>query len=118
MRALLLSFVVLPLGLACGSADLKSAGEQCFGTTDCAEGLTCDFGQDPSICSSQQSGVLDAGTPDANLPLADADPTAPDAAPVPDAAATPDAAIPDAAVPDAAIPDAALPDAALADAQV
>jgi hypothetical protein len=64
----------------------------------------------------------DAALPDAAMPdAALPDAALPDAA-LPDAAipdaALPDAAIPDAAVPDAAIPDAAIPDAAIPDAAI
>lgn len=102
----------------------KAAGDVCISTTDCREGLTCDFGQEPSVCASMQSGKrLDASVPDANSSEVDARRVDPDAGPQPDARdgmpdATPmidAAAMPDAmGTPDASpTPDASvLPDVA------
>lgn len=113
MRVSVLAVIAV---LAGGCSDtLKAAGEQCFGSSECEDGLTCDFGQDPPVCASSQTPLPDAMVApviDA-APMIDADPNQPDADPTqPDADVTiPDAAVPDAALPDAAIPDAAVPDA-------
>ncbi|ACY16522.1 hypothetical protein [Haliangium ochraceum] len=116
----------LSLGLgpgltACGEFGQRGEGEACFASSECAAGLTCDFGVDEPVCRSQQTPP--EGTPPSTVdaaPRPDAEPGAePDAAPggEPDAA-LPDAAVPDAAIPDAAVPDAAIPDAAVPDAAV
>lgn len=94
-------------GAGCGDRVLKAAGEGCTASSECAAGLLCDFGQSPPVCAGN-STVADAAGPGPDAPrLPDADPAAPDAAPVPDAQVVPDAAVPDAALPDAALPDAA-----------
>jgi hypothetical protein len=103
---------------ACGDSSLKAQGESCFGSSECAEGLTCDFGQTPSVCATSQTQRppdaaptpqpdADPNQPDADLSIPDATPT-PDAMPgVPDAMPAPDAALPDATPPDAGpLPDA------------
>jgi hypothetical protein len=108
LRAMLVAAAV---AVGCGSGDLKAAGEECFASSECEPGLTCDFAVMPPVCSGGQTQRPDAA------PLPDAAPSAPDATPRPDARpGTPDAAPPDAAPPDAAPPDAAPPDAALPDA--
>jgi hypothetical protein len=123
MRARLLAFAIFMLlgpGLtACATPDLKAEGEPCFASSECDVGLTCDFGSDPAVCRTQQTGggpSPDGGiTPDARPGVT---PDAGDVVPPPDAGnvVPPDAGIvvpPDAAVPppDAAPvpPDAALP---------
>jgi hypothetical protein len=92
---------------ACGDPALKAAGDSCFASSECADGLTCDFGQDPPVCAGMQTAQPDAA------PVPDAPPDQPDAAPVPDAPpGTPDAApVPDAppSPPDAAEPPDAPP---------
>jgi hypothetical protein len=119
MRARLLAFAIsLVLGssiTACSTTDLKAEGEPCFASSECDVGLTCDFGSDPPVCRSQQSGPPGSG-PDAG-PAPDASPgTLPDAGGPPDAGAPPPDAgpvPPDAALPPpdatAPPPDAALP---------
>ncbi|MEZ4366994.1 MAG: hypothetical protein R2939_11990 [Kofleriaceae bacterium] len=81
----------------CGERTLKAAGEPCSGSSECAVGLLCDFGQAEPVCAGNST------LPDAQPARVDADPMSPDGAPD----ARPDA-MPD-AMPDAA-PDAA-PDA-------
>jgi hypothetical protein len=66
----------------CGDRPVKSQGEVCFASTECDEGLVCDFGADPAVCSGMGSGggqadaapgpvvdgapdAIDAGIPDA-----------------------------------------------------
>ena len=87
-RSRILAGIVCAALAACGGNDLKGDGEECFGSSECAAGLTCDFGQVPAICSPMQTPIPDA------MPMVDADPAAPDAAiGQPDAApGTPDAA--------------------------
>ncbi len=77
--------------LGCGDDSLGALGEECVSTTDCNEGLTCDLGQTPPVCSEMQTPRPDASTRppidgaviDANR--IDADPLQPDARPAPDA---------------------------------
>jgi hypothetical protein len=92
------------VGLGCGGDDVKGEGEECVATSECADGLTCDFGATPPVCRTMQTPRPDAA------PVQDADPNAPDApANTPDAApGTPDAppGTPDAPPPDAAAIDA------------
>ncbi len=105
--ALLLLVVV-----ACGGSDLKAEGEECIASSECATGLTCDFGATPPVCRPTQTPVPDAAvrTIDASGPVIDADPLAPDAAPgAPDAPPLPIDAAP--LPPDAAPPDGAAVDA-------
>lgn len=106
MRIVALSSLVVALLAGCGEPAARLAGQTCVGTSECAAGLVCDFGQDPPVCASQGSGTptIDAapGAIDAAGIVADAEPGAPDAPPAPIDAAVPDAAVPDAAVPDAA----------------
>jgi hypothetical protein len=72
-RSMFLAGIVCALLAACGGDDLKGQGEECFGSSECADGLTCDFGQAPAVCAPMQTP-----TPDA-MPVIDADPNAPDA---------------------------------------
>lgn len=98
--ALLLLAVV-----ACGGDDRKGEGEECVASSECADGLTCDFGATPPVCRPMQTPVPDAavGPVDAAVPVIDADPLAPDAPPgTPDAPPLPiDASPPDGAAIDA-----------------
>jgi hypothetical protein len=52
------AFVALALVVAagCGDRQLKAAGAPCVATSECEEGLTCDFGQSPAVCAGGQSG--------------------------------------------------------------
>lgn len=82
----ILAVLALAAGLAgasCNKRDLKAAGAPCNATSECQEGLTCDFGQDPPTCAAGQSGDGDGD--------ADAAPT--DGTPQPADAAPPDAGI-------------------------
>lgn len=112
---LAIATILVTATLGCGDDTFKQQGEPCFASSECAPGLTCDFGANPEpVCAPTQTPLPDAsdvdaavttdaptGTPDATL--------APDAPPgTPDAAPTPDAPPP---VPDAAIPDATPADA-------
>ncbi len=120
MNTLLTAILLSTLALACSGDELKAAGSQCFGSAECVDGLTCDFGQSPAVCAPGQTDLpVDA----ANIVDIDATQTATDArvTPVPDATVdpvpdamqiAPDATVLDAAVPDATLPDATLPDAA------
>ncbi|MBL4632419.1 MAG: hypothetical protein JKY56_01030 [Kofleriaceae bacterium] len=125
MKNLLTAILLSTLALACSGDELKAAGSQCFGSAECADGLTCDFGQSPALCAPGQTDLpVDAANiVESDATLADAQPGAPDArvTPAPDAAVTPvpdampiapDATVLDAALPDATLPDATLPDAA------
>ncbi len=92
--------------IACGGDDRKGEGEECVASSECADGLTCDFGATPPVCKPMQTPVPDAAV-DAAGPVIDADPHAPDGAPgAPDAPPPP----PDAAPPDGARPDGASMD--------
>lgn len=128
MKCVLAAILLTTATYACSSDELKAEGAQCFGSAECSDGLTCDFGQSPAVCAvGQTAPLVDANNVvEIDATLTDATPGLPDAE-VPDAAVTPipdamlgvpDAALPDAALPDAALPDAALPDAALPDAAV
>ena len=48
---------------ACGDPSLKAAGQECFASSECAAGLTCDFGQTPAICADTQTRDRDAAVP-------------------------------------------------------
>jgi hypothetical protein len=93
---------------ACGGDDRKGEGEECTASSECADGLTCDFGATPPVCRPTQTPVPDAAPviiDAAAAPHPDAPPGTPDAAPgTPDAPPPPDALVPP---PDAPIPDAA-----------
>jgi hypothetical protein len=84
-RVLLTMFLATALG-GCGDKTLKAAGDECFASSECATGLTCDFGQDPPVCAGQQT-------------------TDPDGAPEPDARVTDAAPLPDGALPIDAPPE-------------
>ena len=91
-RATLIAFVAL--GLAGCAKEYKYEGDECVATSQCAEGLVCDLGVTPHVCSSQGTRPPDAGPPPP-----DADPTAPDAPPgTPDANTPPPDAAPDASL--------------------
>ncbi len=114
MNTLLTAILLSTLALACSGDELKAAGSQCFGSAECADGLTCDFGQSPSVCAPGQTDMpVDA----ANIVDSDATQAETDArvTPAPDARVAP---VPDAMqiVPDATLLDAGLPDATLLDA--
>jgi hypothetical protein len=49
-RIALLLFALVAGASACSNDSLKGAGEECFGSTECAEGLVCDFGSSPATC--------------------------------------------------------------------
>lgn len=114
MKSVLAAILLTTATFACSSDELKAEGAQCFGSAECADGLTCDFGQSPSVCAPGQTSLpvdannvveVDAttpGAPDATVTLPDASVVVPDAM----------EAVPDAALPDATLLDAALPDAA------
>lgn len=117
----------LLLAAACSGDDPKAQGEECFASSECADGLTCDFGMSPATCQPNQTPLPDADTRvidapanqiDAGPPPIDAPPGTPDARPPAIDAAQPDAPVmqPDAALPDAMAPDAATPDATGTDA--
>jgi hypothetical protein len=102
------TLLLVLFSLACGDPALKGNGEECFGSAECSEGLTCNLGEQPPRCRSMQTPLPDAAAPiDADPNVPDADPTVPDGAPPPDAPS----GIPDAVVPDAVVPDAVVPDA-------
>jgi hypothetical protein len=63
---------------ACGGDDLKAQGETCFASSECAAGLTCDFGVSPAVCAPNQTN----NPPDASVdPPVDAEPPLPDGDP-------------------------------------
>lgn len=105
-------FLALFLGMTtmgCADTSVQGDGEECFSSSECAEGLLCDFGATPSVCRAQQTGggpvpVADAAPstpvdgapvlrPDAAPVIPDAAPIIPDAAPVVDAPIAVDAAV-------------------------
>ena len=55
-----LAALVLMVAAGCGNRQLKAAGAPCVATSECEEGLTCDFGQSPAVCAGGQSGGGDA----------------------------------------------------------
>jgi len=101
-------FLAATLGLAllgsgaCGDGALRSAGEVCTASSQCAPGLVCDMGMDPHVCAGMGTPPPPP-EPDAPPdPGVDADPNAPDAdLTQPDAPGSPDAEPPDAEPPDA-----------------
>jgi hypothetical protein len=59
VRRVLLFALLLVAGIAlasCSGRSLKGAGSGCNATSECEEGLTCDFGQDPPVCAMSQTG--------------------------------------------------------------
>jgi hypothetical protein len=64
----------------CGGDELKAQGAECFASSQCAAGLTCDFGVSPAVCAPNQTDrPPDAGSEpaiDAEPPLPDGDPGA------------------------------------------
>jgi hypothetical protein len=103
--------------LGCAANSLKSAGEECFGTSECAPGLVCNYGYTPAMCTDPSDRPPDAAvpTPDA-APVVDGDIPDGPVTPPPDGPPPPDALPPDAPPPDAPPPDAPPPDAPVADA--
>ncbi len=77
VRGIIGVIIVFSVG-ACGSSDLKGQGQECFGSTECEPGLTCDLGQSPAVCAPNQTLRPDAAV---DVPLIDADVVAPDAEP-------------------------------------
>lgn len=75
MRALLLAVALLGLA-ACSQRTLKAAGSECVATSQCQEGLTCDFGVDPPVCAESQTGggQIDAAPTTDGQPPPDAPP--------------------------------------------
>lgn len=67
---------VMAFVTACADYTLKAQGEECFASSECEQGLLCDFGVTPHVCSPTQT---DASPVDAYVP------PPPDAAPQPDA---------------------------------
>jgi hypothetical protein len=51
------------VGASCGGGGGKALGEECVGTTQCADGLTCDFGRSPPTCQERQTPIPDASPP-------------------------------------------------------
>jgi hypothetical protein len=86
MRRLFLSVAIVALGVGalglagCSKRSLKAAGAECNATSECEEGLTCDFGQDPPVCSTNQSGDGDGDGDIDGSPVDSMDPPPPDAA--------------------------------------
>jgi hypothetical protein len=112
MKSLAWVVLLACAALGCAANPLKSAGEECFGTSECASGLVCNYGYTPAMCTDPSDRPPDAAvsTPDA-APVVDGDiPDGPDTPP-PDAPPF-DAPPPDAPSPDAPPPDAPPPDAA------
>jgi hypothetical protein len=66
-----LAALVLVVAAGCGNRQLKAAGASCVATSECEEGLTCDFGQSPAVCAGGQSG----GDGDAAVVPTDGNPT-------------------------------------------
>lgn len=106
--------LVFALG-ACGTQDPKAQGEECFGTSECADGLLCNTTLDRPVCTpgldmlpvdaavpaiDAPPDVIDAppGVIDAPPAMIDAPPMAIDAAPIDAPPMTIDAALPDAAI--------------------
>jgi hypothetical protein len=77
---------VLVVVVACGGGSLKASGEECFASSECDQGLVCDFGRSPAVCASTGT-IVDA----APVVEVDADPV--DASPDPGPDAAIDAAI-------------------------
>ncbi len=109
MKSLVVALIGLGCLVGCGNTDSKAAGAFCFGSAECAPGLTCDFGQDPAVCAVGQTGASDAASEVVDAARIDSGGEDPDAAAVIDAAVA-DANLPDAGEPDAAV-DAGEPDA-------
>lgn len=70
---------------ACGERPVRSEGEACFASSECASGLVCDLAADPAVCRTMGSGP--GPQPDGSPgPVVDAAPGTPDSAPaMPDA---------------------------------
>jgi hypothetical protein len=114
MKSLAWVVLLACTALGCAVNSLKSAGEECFGTSECAPGLVCNYSYAPAMCTDPSDRPPDAAVstpdaaPDGDIPDGD----------IPDGPVTPppDAPPPDAPPPDAPPPDAPPPDAPVADA--
>jgi len=96
MRSVIASAIAwLLVVVGCGGAELKSVGEECVASSECAAGLVCDFGRSPPVCA----GMVTADATEVDAPDVPIDAAATDGAPI-------DAAMIDARV-DAAV-DAAV----------
>ena len=58
-------WIILIALASCGSPALKKVGETCSASSECDNGLLCDFGKSPSVCANK--GSIDAAVmqPDA-----------------------------------------------------
>jgi len=109
-----LSALLFAGAMACGGSSAKQAGETCVASSECGDGLVCDFGQTPAVCASM--GTIDAAELDADPSLIDAAEL--DAAQT-DGPAPIDARVIDGATPiDAPMIDAPMIDAPLIDAEL
>lgn len=116
------------LAASCGEYSPRAMGEECHASSECEDGLLCDFGVSPHVCSPTQTDAspIDAYVPPPPDAGPDIDaPPHPDAGPDIDAATQIDASSdvdarppPDSAPPPDAEPPDAEPeiDADLADA--
>lgn len=103
-------YALLALSLSCGGGSLKSNGEQCVSSSECAAGLICDTTQTPHVCAG--TSLVDAPEfKDAPPVVVDGEHPADSATPI-DGHTTPVDAAVDAKMIDAAMPDAAV-DAAI-----
>lgn len=118
-RAWLSSFLLvggLGVGvLGCGGTTAKQLGEECVASSECADGLVCDFGRDPHVCASNVSVDAAAIDADDTIDAAELDAATIDGRTID--AATIDARVIDAAVIDAPPIDAATPIDAPTDAE-
>jgi len=86
---------------SCSDYSLKAEGQECYAASECEQGLLCDFGVSPPVCSPTQT---DASVIDAYVPVPDAPPEI-DTLPPPDVSAI-DASVDAAVEIDARVPDA------------
>jgi len=56
LRTVMAAALLAAAASACSGSALKAAGEPCVASSECEQGLACDFGQDPPVCAGMTTG--------------------------------------------------------------
>ena len=68
MQRLILAFSFMVVGaMGCSDDAAGALGDSCVASSECGEGLTCDFGRQPPSCQASQTPVSDASIIDASV---------------------------------------------------